>query len=136
PPPPPPRGSRGQDGPGPRPGSGSGSPLGGPRSAIWVLAILAILGMFWVSQRPDDNGEELTYSEFMTKVRDDEVAEITYNNNNGTIDGKLVDDDEKFHTRGLLQFPDEDLSILEEHDVDLSTKTPSPGWLESWLPVI
>src|SRR5699024_10444248 len=26
--------------------------------------------------------------------------------------------------------------ILEEHDVDLSTKTPSPGWLESWLPVI
>lgn len=92
--------------------------------------------MFWLTQRPADNGEELTYSEFMTKVRQEQVADITYDNTSGKITGTFVDGNEKFHTTGLLRIPDDDLVLMADHKVDLSAKTPSPSWIESWLPVI
>src|SRR5687767_13683908 len=86
PPPPPPPPGRGSAGGGPprvpgdrRPGP-PGDPNkragGWPRWAIYLLAGVLVLGLLVPSMWPRDEGEKITYTDFMALVRADKVDEI------------------------------------------------------------
>ncbi len=156
PPPPPPRhrgpgglgGSGGSGGPGGAPGSGPGtSPLG--KGAIganrWILvavaAVCVVVVLLVVSSRSDQT-KTVPYSTFLTMVQNDEIHDVVYDNNTGGIEGHFVREDGKdgpgdaYRTTGLMPFPSEDKALLDKHDVTLQPKTPQPGFLEQWLPIL
>src|SRR5918992_496877 len=83
PPPPPGRSSRGS-------GSG-GRDQQMPRWAIWVLAGV-IVSMFVLSPLfTSDNRTDIAYSDLRDRVAADEVREITWSNDGGSISGTLED---------------------------------------------
>ncbi len=139
PPPPPPPPGRGQhQGPQPPPRSGGRRTPGAgwPKWTIPVLlAVLVgtlVLNQVW----PSDEGEKLSYTEFITAVRGDLVKEFTLTNGSNTISGELEDGSE-FTTTVRDNFPDEsERVLLEEHDVDWSTKSPESNWLLNWASIL
>ena len=139
PPPPPPPPGRGQhQGPQPPPrGGGRRTPgAGWPKWTIPVLlAVLVgtlVLNQVW----PSDEGEKLSYTEFITAVRGDLVKEFTLTNGSNTISGELADGSE-FTTTVRDNFPDEsERVLLEEHEVDWSTKSPESNWLLNWASIL
>src|SRR5918995_1051917 len=108
PPPPPP--------PPPSPGrSPRGSGLGGrdslPRWTIWVLGGVVLAFLFLgPSLMTSTDRDEIDYSEMLTRVQQDEVSEITWNNNDGSITGEL--------------------------DVKLEFTSPQGSWIEALLPLL
>src|SRR5688500_8679194 len=115
PPPPPPPSGRGPGDKGPVPpprGRGPARPgQGWPRWTIWVLlgVLAAVLLLPSLLSRSD--AEEITYSQFMERVREGKVSEITYNNDTGEINGKTIDGTE-FSTTGFLPLSDDDQATL------------------------
>jgi cell division protease FtsH len=135
PPPPPPPPGRGQQ-PGQQPPPpGKGRPLGAgwPRWTIPVL-IAVLVGTLLLNQVwPSDSGDKLSYTEFITAVKSDEVAKFTLTNGSNSISGELKDGS-KFTTTVRDGFPSEsELALLTEHDVDWTTKEPDSNWLLSWV---
>ncbi|MDD9369733.1 MAG: ATP-dependent zinc metalloprotease FtsH [Acidimicrobiales bacterium] len=132
PPPPPPgrssRGSRGSGGTG-----GSGQQM--PRWAIWALAGV-IVAMFLVAPLfTSDNRTDIAYSDLRTKVAADEVQEITWSNDGGSITGTL-DDGTEFSSNGPTEPPEDDLALFREHDVNVEFTNPQPSILQSLLPLL
>jgi cell division protease FtsH len=136
PPPPPPPGrqsSGGQSG-----GSGGSGFFGGmPRWSLWVLLGVLVLGFGVASLFPSGTSEDLTYSEFRQEVLAGDVEQITIDNNNGDITGRL-DDGSEFETTGPVDggIPEDDLQLLQENDVEISYETPQPSFLSAILPYI
>ncbi|HEX6237719.1 MAG TPA: ATP-dependent zinc metalloprotease FtsH, partial [Acidimicrobiales bacterium] len=131
PPPPPPSPGRQQRGP----GQGGGGRESLPRWAFWIAAA-AILAMFFLpSLVQSDDREEIEYSEFRELVASDEVEEITWNNNNGSITGTLTDGTE-FRTNGPQEAPEDDQRLLGEHDVAVRYETPESSFFEALLPLL
>jgi cell division protease FtsH len=81
-----------------------------------------------------DGTEEITYSEFREEVRTDQVESIEYDNNTFRIVGTRTDG-ETFQTTGLDPFPEVDLALLEEHDVEIKPQTPQSNFFVSMLPL-
>src|SRR5918995_1067029 len=133
PPPPPP--------PPPSPGrSPRGSGLGGrdslPRWTIWVLGGVVLAFLFLgPSLMTSTDRDEIEYSEMLTRVQQDEVSEITWNNNDGSITGKL-DDGTEFSTNGPLEPAEDDRALFREHDVKLEFTSPQGSWIEALLPLL
>ena len=100
-----------------------------------LLAVLVgtlVLNQVW----PSDEGEKLSYTEFITAVRGDLVKEFTLTNGSNTISGELADGSE-FTTTVRDNFPDEsERVLLEEHEVDWSTKSPESNWLLNWASIL
>jgi cell division protease FtsH len=99
---------------------------------MWVLAGVVLLALVLPSLWPNDRGEELSYTEFMTQVREGNVDSVVINNSNGSISGTF-DDGTEFRTtgggdRGLSE---SDEAELREHGVDYKFKAPSSNWLLS-----
>jgi cell division protease FtsH len=142
PPPPPPGRGRPQGSQPPRdprvpPGDGQrrpGRPGSWPRWVLWVLAGLLLATILVPSLLPDDNGDELTYSEFIAAVEAGDVASIEINNSNGRISGEFEDGTEFTTTgggdRGLSEA---DEALLNEQGVDIGFTTPSSNWFLSVL---
>ena len=108
PPPPPPPGRGRADGPQPprdhRPGGGDGTrrpgrPSTWPRWLLWVIAGVLLATIFVPSLLPDEQGNELTYTEFRDKVDDGDVESVEVNRTSGKISGELADGDEVLHQR-------------------------------------
>ncbi|HZA88289.1 MAG TPA: ATP-dependent metallopeptidase FtsH/Yme1/Tma family protein, partial [Acidimicrobiales bacterium] len=115
PPPPPPPPSPGRS---PR-GSGLGGRDSLPRWTIWVLGGVVLAFLFLgPSLMTSTDRDEIDYSEMLTRVQQDEVSEITWNNNDGSITGKL-DDGTEFSTNGPLEPAEDDRALFREHDVKL-----------------
>ena len=104
------------------------------------MAGVAALALLFVLTSSSPKGKDLTYTAFRTQVSKGNVAEVTYDNVSAKITGKFVKGDDgkqaEFHTTGLVPFPDADLKLLLDNDVQLKPKTPQPGFLEQWLPVL
>ncbi|HKY65973.1 MAG TPA: ATP-dependent zinc metalloprotease FtsH [Acidimicrobiales bacterium] len=133
PPPPPPRRSRG---PGAGPGSGSGSGNQQmPRWAIWVLGAALVSLLLVMSLGSSDDREKIAYSELRTKVAADQVEEITWSNDGGSITGRLTDDSE-FSSNGPTEPPEDDLALFREHDVEVEFSNPQPSIFEVLLPLL
>ncbi|HEX5946237.1 MAG TPA: ATP-dependent zinc metalloprotease FtsH, partial [Acidimicrobiales bacterium] len=126
PPPPPGRSSRGGSG-------GGGQQM--PRWAIWVLAGV-IVSMFLLSPLfTTDDRTEIAYSDLRSKVAADEVDEITWSNDGGSITGTL-DDGTEFSSNGPTEPPEDDLALFREHDVNVEFTNPQPSILQSLLPLL
>jgi cell division protease FtsH len=131
PPPPPPPPSPGRSSRGP--GSGGRESL--PRWSIWVLAgvVLAVLVLPTFMNRT--NRQEVDYSDLLTQVQQDKVQEITWDNNDGSINGKLKDGTE-FESNGPLEPSEDDRALFREHDVQVKFDTPGGSWITALLPLL
>ncbi len=132
PPPPPPPPGRGQQ-PGPQPPAGGKRSLGAgwPRWTIPVL-LAVLVGTLLLNQAwPSDVGNKLSYTEFITAVKNDEVVKFTLTNGSNGVSGQLKDES-KFTTTVRDGFPNEsELTLLTEHKVDWTTREPDSNWLLS-----
>jgi cell division protease FtsH len=106
-----------------------------PRWAIWVLggALVALLALMSVSS--GDNREKIAYSDLRSKVAADQVDEITWSNDGGSITGKLTDGTE-FSSNGPTEPPEDDLALFREHDVEVKFSNPQPSIFEALLPLL
>jgi cell division protease FtsH len=96
---------------------------------IAVLVAMFVLPRFW----PTEEGDQLTYTEFIALVQRGDVKSVVVNNTNNRITGELDNGDSFTATgggqRGLSE-NDEDL--LRQQGVDLDFKTPQTSWFWSW----
>jgi cell division protease FtsH len=131
PPPPPPPPSPGRS----SRGSGTGGRESLPRWSIWVLAgvVLAVLVLPTFMNRTDR--QEIDYSDLLARVQQDEVREITWDNNDGSITGELENGTE-FESNGPLEPSEEDRALFREHDVDVKFDTPGGSWFTALLPLL
>ncbi len=130
-PPPPPPPSSGRS---PR-GTGTGGRESLPRWSIWVLAgvVLAVLILPTFMNRT--SRKEIDYSDLLAKVQQDQVQEITWDNNDGSITGELKDKTE-FQSNGPLEPSEDDRALFREHDVQVKFDTPGGSWLTALLPLL
>ena len=134
PPPPPPPGRGQQSGPQP-PTGGKGGPLKGgwPRWTVPVLLVVLVGTLLLNQAWPSDEGEKLSYTQFVTAVEKNEVVKFTLTNGSNNISGELKDGS-KFTTTVRDGFPSEsELALLTEQSVDWTTKEPDSNWLLSWI---
>ena len=137
PPPPPPRnqpqrnplkGMRDQ-----KPGSDGKPPM--PKWAIWAIigaVVVLAFGSQFISQ---PTGEKLSYKEFLVKVQEGNVKDVTINNATNVISGVLTNGG-KFTTTGAVQLSDSDEQLLKQNGVDYNFKTPQANFFTSLLPII
>jgi cell division protease FtsH len=106
-----------------------------PRWAIWVLggALVALLALMSFSS--SDNREKIAYSDLRSKVAADQVDEITWSNDGGSITGKLTDGTE-FSSNGPNEPPEDDLALFRDHDVEVQFSNPQPSIFEAFLPLL
>ncbi|MEQ1873927.1 MAG: ATP-dependent zinc metalloprotease FtsH [Ilumatobacteraceae bacterium] len=133
PPPPPPAGRGQQPGPQPPPGGKKPTGVGWPRWAVPVL-LAVLVGTLLLNQVwPSDDGEKLSYDEFITAVENDEVVKFTVTDGSNSISGEL-EDGTKFTTTARDNFPlESEKALFEEHDVEVNYKAPDSNWLLSSL---
>jgi cell division protease FtsH len=106
-----------------------------PRWAVWVLAGV-LLSMFLLPTLfSTDDRTEIAYSDLRSKVVEDEVEEITWSNNGGSITGTLTDGTE-FSSNGPAEPPEDDLALFREHDVAVEFTNPQPSWFVNLLPLL
>ncbi len=153
PPPPPPPGRGRSSGSRPErdrkpnfPGSGGGNGDGTPTPNSWRrwlpwVAIGVFLAIFLVpSLLSGDEGEDVSFSDFMDNVAAGEVASAEWENGTGKISGEL-NDGTKFVTVGSADGPnDAETELLKNNDVDYKFDNPSSNFLLNilglMLPVI
>jgi cell division protease FtsH len=82
-----------------------------------------------------DNREKIAYSDLRSKVAADQVDEITWSNDGGSITGKLTDGTE-FSSNGPTEPPEDDLALFREHDVEVKFSNPQPSIFEALLPLL
>ncbi len=70
-----------------------------------------------------------------TQVAEDEVEEITWSNDGGSITGTLNDGTE-FTSNGPNEPPEEDLALFREHDVNVEFSNPQPSIFDALLPLL
>jgi len=100
-----------------------------------VLAgvVLAVLVLPTFMNRT--NRQEVDYSDLLTQVQQDKVQEITWDNNDGSITGKLNNGTE-FESNGPLEPSEDDRALFREHDVQVKFDTPGGSWFTALLPLL
>jgi cell division protease FtsH len=81
------------------------------------------------------NRQEVDYSDLLTQVQQDKVQEITWDNNDGSITGKLNNGTE-FESNGPLEPSEDDRALFREHDVQVKFDTPGGSWFTALLPLL
>lgn len=147
PPPPPPgggrgRGQRGSDKP-ERPrnefkkqsdgGSSDGSSeskSGFPRWGFWIIAIVAVGALLVPSLWPSNDGESLTYTDFITQVEAGNIATADINTGSGKITGEFTSGGD-YNTSGGGErgLSEADEALLREQGVEYEFTPPSNNWL-------
>ncbi|HYI61604.1 MAG TPA: ATP-dependent zinc metalloprotease FtsH, partial [Acidimicrobiales bacterium] len=130
-PPPPPE--RSPDGPGGR-ASGKSEP-GWPKWSLYVLAAAFVGVLALAVTSGGSSGTEISYSRFLDQVEAGKVKTIEFDNGTAKIEG-TYSDGKDFTTTGFREAPQEIIAVAQEHDVELKPKTPGPGFLETWLPML
>jgi cell division protease FtsH len=122
-------GSGGAGGNGGKPSFGAGWPRWTLPVMVAVLVAMFVLPRFW----PTEEGDQLTYTEFIQLVERGDVKSVVVNNTNNRITGELDNGDSFTATgggqRGLSEADEE---LLRAQDVDLDFKTPQTSWFWSW----
>ena len=118
------------------PGGTSRPPQKAPRLrgvVFWLGFAAALVLAFVAVARVSPPSQKVTkeaYTTFMSDVRADRVAAVTFTGN-GTIKGTLTGG-ATFTTQGPLVLPDQDLAVLDQHDVARRLLRPRPqdgvGW--------
>ncbi|HSE13447.1 MAG TPA: ATP-dependent zinc metalloprotease FtsH [Rudaea sp.] len=103
---------------------------------LWVVIAVVLIAVFQ-SFNPRSDPSTLSYSEFMQKVENNDVAEVLIRNDNRTIDAKLKDGS-KLHTTALLT--DKTVDDISKHAKVTVEPTDNSGalWriLLDWVPFL
>ncbi len=136
PPPPPGRGQQHGNQNGTPPPAGGKARGNWPRWTVPVL-LAVLLGTLLLNQVwPSDTGKKLSYTEFVTAVKQDEVVKFTVTNGSNSVAGELKDGT-KFTTTVRDNFPDQiERDLLAESGVNWTTKEPDSNWLLSALSLL
>ena len=135
PPPPPPPPGRGQQ-QGQQPPSNPKGRGGWPRWALPVILAVVVGSLLLNQIWPSEEGERLSYTDFITAVQKDEVDSFTLTNGSNSISGELKDGT-LFTSTVRDNFPDaEERALLDEHEVNWSTKEPDSNWLLNWVSLL
>ncbi len=125
------------------------------RLLLW-LAMAAVIAVFFLPAfSPSNDGDELSFDEFMAKVQAGEVCEAEINNVNGEITGRLLpasaasacpgeDSDvqgEPFNSKGPLELSEADRTILDRASADeaglkLTYDTPQSSFWANMIPLL
>ncbi len=96
---------------------------------VAVLVAMFVLPRFW----PTEEGDQLTYTEFIALVEKGNVKSVVVNNTNNRITGELDNGDTFTATGGGQRgLSETDEALLREQNVDLDFKTPQTSWFWSW----
>ena len=96
---------------------------------IAVLVAMFVLPRFW----PSEEGDQLTYTEFIALVESGDVKSVVVNNTNNRITGELDNGDNFTATGGGQRgLSEADEALLRERGVDLDFRTPQTSWFCSW----
>ncbi len=84
------------------------------RIATWALFALVVFTMLAVFSNNRPTGDEVSYNEYINRLKDGAVETVTRNNNNGEIRFELDDDsDTVFVTSGPIEAPVTEQELLE-----------------------
>lgn len=106
-----------------------------PRWAVWAL--IAVAAALFIGPRllPSVERTRLSYTEFLELVESGEVREVTINNLNNEITGKL-DDAREFVTTGANTLSDADEQLLKTKGVDYDFSTPQGNFFTNLIPIL
>jgi cell division protease FtsH len=107
-----------------RPSGRFGSDQGWPRWTIWVLLAVIAGALLLPSLMGSQQGDAISYGQFLDDLRSDQVAEATFQNTDGNISGELTDGT-RFTTTGPLEPSDADQALMTEKGVEFDTPTTS-----------
>ena len=92
-----------------------------------VLVISSIL--------PSESSERVSYDQFLDDVAAGSVTEVLIDNRSGRIDFHDADGI-RFTTTGPLELSADDRALLAGSQAAVEFKTPEPGILQTWLPML
>ena len=124
----------------PTPGRPPAKPTEWPRWALWGLASVLIFVLFAAFTLPGNNGDDLSYSEFLKAVDAGEVESIEINTDNGHIEGLFADDAAvnaggKFNTVGPDELSVDEIESRFASNTEVNLVRPEPSALAQWLPL-
>jgi len=102
---------------------------------VWIIAAFAVLLLIGPRLWPTTTGDKLTYTEFLTLVREGKVEKVSINNATNQISGELTSG-RNFSTTGAPLLSDADEELLKARGVDYNYRTPQPNWFTSLVPVL
>jgi cell division protease FtsH len=96
-----------------------------PWIAVGLFLVLVLVPTF----TSGDNGDEISYSEFIVRVESGEVEQLEWENESGKITGELSNG-ERFNSTGGASGPnDTDLALIRSNVPDYDFTTPSSNWI-------
>ena len=84
---------------------------------------------------PSESSERVSYDQFLDDVAAGSVTEVLIDNRSGRIDFHDADGI-RFTTTGPLELSADDRARLAESQAAVEFKTPEPGILQTWLPML
>ena len=106
-----------------------------PRWLVWALIAVAIVLLVGPRLLPTPEQTRLTYTEFLDLVERGGVREVTINNLNNQISGKLSDSRD-FVTTGANTLSDADEQLLKSKGVDYDFSTPQGNFFTNIIPIL
>jgi len=104
---------------------------------LWIVIAVVLIAVFQSFNPRGSSPTDVSYSDFMQQVENNNVAEVLINNDNRTIDAKLKDGD-KLHTTMLPT--DKTIDDLSKHTKVTIEPTDNSGaiWriLVDWIPFL
>jgi cell division protease FtsH len=116
-------------------GSRDGDKPGMPRWLVWALIAVAVVLLVGPRLLPTPEQTRLTYTEFLDLVERGGVREVTINNLNNQISGKLSDS-RNFVTTGANTLSDADEQLLKSKGVDYDFSTPQGNFFTNIIPIL
>ena len=106
-----------------------------PKWATW--AIVAVMVLLVVGPRiwPSSTATKLSYTEFLDRVKQNQVSSVEINNLSNVISGKFKDGGE-FRTTGAVALSASDETLLKEKGVDYDYSTPQGNFLTNLIPLL
>ncbi|HIG25285.1 MAG TPA: ATP-dependent metallopeptidase FtsH/Yme1/Tma family protein [Acidimicrobiia bacterium] len=115
--------------------SGSKANKGWPRWGIWMLMGLLAATLLYPLLQPSEDLEALPYDQFLARVADGEVTEVTVDNQTGRIEIR-TSEGVAFTTTGPLELSAVDRQVLTDSGISVIFETPQPGFAATWLPLL
>ena len=84
---------------------------------------------------PSESSERVSYDQFLDDVAAGSVTDVLIDNRSGRIDFHDADGI-RFATTGPLELSADDRALLAGSQAAVEFKTPEPGFLQTWLPML
>ena len=99
----------------------------------WLVAVLVVSALLLGNLGRGGDKESLRYSEFLDRVRADQVDRVRFDLSTGRVEGAFKNGQEFTANGPQNTIPDEDIALLREHNVDPDYKPRSSDFIGSLL---